>query len=116
MDATKRKELIAKHAEQKRIQPSLETPIHDMNAYGFSDNYAIYNETAGVVAVEHNQSEAEALRDWLTNYHGINHFVRRNRIDQVREAKAYFPQPVLHPSREMAFQDTGLWPSKRKGA
>lgn len=112
MTTERRRELISKHATQQAIQPATDDTVNEYNAHAYSDNYTIYGEVQGAVGCEHNESEAKALRDWMTNYHGINFYVRRNHRHQVDAAKAWFPKPLLSQMRETAFRETGLWPRK----
>lgn len=83
--------------------------INQINAHSYSDNYAIIQEEIGFcVGCEHNQTEAEALAKWLTYRSGIKYIVRRNSVDQVREAKQWFKQPIRHQLRDEAFSEMGI--------
>jgi hypothetical protein len=83
--------------------------VNEITAHAYSDTYAILGPNGDCVGCEHNQTEANALAAWLDNQRGGGYTVRRNTPDQVRAAKAWFPQPVRHSCREDAFRDLAIF-------
>jgi hypothetical protein len=89
--------------------------VTEHNAYRFADLYQIVKtEFDSCVGTEHNEQEAMHLVAWLNNHHGGGYEYRRNTPDQVRAARAMGREPIPMKCRETAFEETGLWPSKRK--
>lgn len=82
--------------------------VNDVTAYAYCDTYSILDSNEQCIGCEHNQSEAEALISYLSNYHGKRYLLRRNTPDQVRAAKKWYPQPLRHPAREIAFETLGV--------
>ena len=85
--------------------------VDETNAYKLCDNYRIEREDGtNCVGVEHNQQEAEAIARWLTNYHGSKYVVRKNSLDEVREAKKLRdPNNFRFKYREDVFREMGVW-------
>lgn len=82
--------------------------VNEFTAYSYCDNYSILDSNEQCVACEHNETEAKALISYLSNYHGKRYTLRRNTPDQVRAAKVFYPQPLRHPARDIAFETLGV--------
>ena len=76
-------------------------------AYVLNDNYQIIRE--GIcVGLEHNQTEAKALANWLTYRSGTTHVVLRNSRSEVQSARAVRSEVFRHPLRNQSFKEMGI--------
>lgn len=96
---------VASKCREKQLRGI--TMVNEITAFGFSDNYRIEREGI-VVAVEHNQTEANALCAFLNGRNGGGYSVSRNSREQVREGRKLCPTPHRHPLRDEAFEAMGI--------
>ena len=93
----------------------MDDTVTETNAYRFADTYQIVKTAFDdCVGTEHNEQEAKALVAYLNNRHGGGYKYVRNSPDQIRAAKSFGKSPIPMKCREDAFEETGLWPKKRR--
>jgi hypothetical protein len=74
-----------------------------------NDNYRIERaDGTGFVGTEHNQTEAEAIARYLTNYHGQRFVAVRNPINLVREARTIRRDTIRVRERDMILKTMGV--------
>lgn len=86
--------------------------INEFTAYAYSDNYSIMGPIE-CVGCEHNETEAKALCSYLNGRNGGGYTVRKNRLDQVRDAKSFVATPYRHQLRDQAFAAVGIYGSRK---